>query len=158
MGTKFNLNGNEVISESDRSQTLLRVLRDEFYLTGTKEGCGTGDCGACMVLVDGQAVNSCLMLLGEIENKKVVTIEGLEQNGELDPIQKAFAEKGALQCGYCTPGMIIAIKGLFIKNPNPTREEIAEAISGNLCRCTGYEQIIEATQYAVQLRDEKNEL
>lgn len=146
MKVEFLLNGKKISIEAEPHWTLLDVLRDHLHLTGTKKGCETGECGACTVLVDGKNVNSCLMLIGHVEGKEVTTIEGLQNNGKLHPIQKAFAEKGAVQCGYCTPGMIMSVKALLDENPKPTREEIKTAIAGNLCRCTGYEQIIEAVQ------------
>lgn len=154
MMTTFTLNGKEAASHADGNTTLLEVLRDEMHLTGVKKGCETGECGACTVLLDGQNVNSCMVLIGEVAGKSVTTIEGLGKNGELDPIQIAFAEKGAIQCGYCTPGMILSVKGLLNRNPNPSRDEIKEAIAGNLCRCTGYEQIVEAVEYVLEWRRE----
>lgn len=150
--TKFVLNGKPVTSYADDNTTLLEVLRQEMYLTGVKKGCETGECGACTVLMDGLNVNSCMVLIGEVEGHEITTIEGLAVNGELDPIQRAFAEKGAIQCGYCTPGMIMSVKGLLNRNSDPSPEEIREAIAGNLCRCTGYEQIFEAVQYAMEWR------
>ena len=124
---------------------LARVLRDELSLTGTKIGCETGDCGSCTVLVDGKAVKSCLYLAMKARGKDILTIEGLrDENGELHPLQKAFIEHFAVQCGYCTPGMILAAKALLDENPNPTEEEVKEGLDGNLCRCTGYVKIIEA--------------
>lgn len=152
MGITFMLNGKQATSHAPDNTTLLEVLREEMHLTGVKKGCETGECGACTVLLDDLSVNSCMLLVGEVEGRSVTTIEGLAQNGELDPIQRAFAEKGAIQCGYCTPGMIMSVKGLLNQNPDPTREEIREAIAGNLCRCTGYQQIIEAVEYAVEWR------
>ncbi|MFH0866162.1 MAG: molybdopterin cofactor-binding domain-containing protein [Bacteroidota bacterium] len=130
--------------------TLLDLLREELKLTGTKKGCELGDCGACTVILDGKAVNSCLILALEADGKKVDTIEGLTKGGELHPIQRAFVEKGAIQCGYCTPGMIMRTKSILDKNPNPTTEEIKSELSGNLCRCTGYTKIIEAVETAVK--------
>ena len=125
--------------------SLARVLRDELNLTGTKIGCETGDCGSCTVLVDGKAVKSCLYLAMKARGKDILTIEGLrDENGELHPLQKAFIEHFAVQCGYCTPGMIMAAKALLDENPNPTEEEVKEGLDGNLCRCTGYVKIIEA--------------
>ena len=125
--------------------SLARVLRDELNLTGTKIGCETGDCGSCTVLVDGKAVKSCLYLAMKARGKDILTIEGLrDENGELHPLQKAFIEHFAVQCGYCTPGMILAAKALLDENPNPTEEEVKEGLDGNLCRCTGYVKIIEA--------------
>jgi carbon-monoxide dehydrogenase small subunit len=150
MKVRFKLNGKMVNIEVQPNLTLLDVLRDHLGLTGTKKGCEKGECGACTVLLDGKNVNSCMVLIGQAEDKEVITIEGLSKNGELDAIQKAFAEKGAVQCGYCTPGMIMSVKALLNKNPSPTREEIKEGISGNLCRCTGYEQILEAVEAVVK--------
>ena len=128
----------------DPHRTLLEVLRENLGLTGTKEACGMGDCGACTVLMDGKPVLSCLTLAMDVQGKDILTIEGLAREGELHPIQKAFVEHGAIQCGFCTPGMIMSAKALLDKNPRPTQEEIKKAISGNLCRCTGYIKIIEA--------------
>ncbi|KXG76452.1 (2Fe-2S)-binding protein [Thermotalea metallivorans] len=127
---------------------LLDVLRDYLKLTGTKEGCGEGECGACTVIMDDLAVNSCLVLAHQARGKRIITIEALEKDGELDSLQKAFIDHGAVQCGYCTPGMLMSCKALLIKNPNPTEEEIRIAIEGNLCRCTGYTKIIRAVQEA----------
>ena len=130
---------------------LLDLLREELNLTGTKEGCGVGECGACTVIMNGEIVDSCLVLAAQAEGANILTIEGLEgQNGELHPIQQAFIEKGAVQCGYCTPGMVLSAKALLDRKPEPNLEEIKEGISGNLCRCTGYQQIIEAVQDAAQ--------
>ncbi|MBI4267338.1 MAG: (2Fe-2S)-binding protein, partial [Chloroflexi bacterium] len=124
--------------------TLLEVIRDKFQLTGTKESCSLGDCGACTVILDGKAVNSCLVLAVAARGKEVLTIEGLRNEAGLHPIQKAFIEHGAVQCGFCTPGMILSAKALLDENPTPTENEVREAIAGNLCRCTGYVKIIEA--------------
>lgn len=132
------------------SETLIDVLRDRLDLTGTKRGCGRGDCGACTVLLNGEAVNSCLVLALQADGQEILTIEGLAPEGELHPLQKAFVEHGAVQCGYCTPGMILSAKVLLDQNPRPTRDEIITGISGNLCRCTGYVQIIEAIQSLMQ--------
>lgn len=123
---------------------LIDVIRDDIGLTGTKEGCGSGDCGACTVLMDGKPVNSCLILAIDAKEKNILTIEGLSNEGRLHPIQEAFVKHGAIQCGYCTPGMILSAKALLDENPNPTEEEVREAISGNLCRCTGYVKIVKA--------------
>ncbi len=141
----FILNGETVEVEIEPHLTLLQVLRDKLELTGTKEGCGMGECGACTVLLDGKAVNSCILPALEVEGKSVTTIEGLmDIQGNLHPIQKAFIEYGAIQCGFCTPGMVLSAKALLNENPKPTEEEIRNAIAGNLCRCTGYLQIIQA--------------
>ena len=125
-------------------ETLIDVLRDHLGLTGTKEGCGLGECGACTVIMDGKAVNSCMVLAAEVEGKQITTIEGLANGDKLHPIQVAFIEHGGLQCGFCTPGMIMSAKVLLDENPNPTEEEIRRGIAGNLCRCTGYSKIIES--------------
>ena len=148
----FILNGESVRVSVDSGERLLDLLRDRFDLTGTKEACGQGECGACTILCDGEAVHACLMLAVQADGTEIVTIEGLERNGELDGIQQAFLEVGAIQCGYCTPGMILSVEGLLRRNPDPTVEEIKEGIGGNLCRCTGYQQIVEAVQYAVNWR------
>lgn len=130
--------------------TLLQVLREGLDLTGTKEGCNTGDCGVCTVLIDGNPVNSCLTLAVEVQGKKILTIEGLSIDGRLHPVQQAFMDYFAVQCGFCTPGMILSAKALLDKNPHPREEEVREAISGNLCRCTGYVKIIEAILAAAE--------
>ncbi len=131
------------------NKTLTQVLRDDLNLLGTKEGCGIGDCGACTVILNGRPVNSCLVLAVQADGCEVETIEGVAPDGKtLHPIQQAFVEQGAIQCGFCTPGMILSAKSLLEKNPKPTEEEIREAISGNLCRCTGYQKIVEAIQVA----------
>ena len=131
------------------NMTLLQFLREELHLTGTKEGCDEGECGACTVIYTGEAVTSCLMLAGQVEGGSVITLEGVgKENGELDEIQQAFVEAGAVQCGYCTPGMILSAKALLDRNPKATHEEIRRAMSGNLCRCTGYSKIIQAVEMA----------
>jgi carbon-monoxide dehydrogenase small subunit len=130
----------------DPNMTLVDLLRDELGLTGTKKGCGLGECGACTVLLDGKPVNSCIVLAMEAHEREVVTIEGMETEEGLHPIQRAFVEKGAIQCGFCSPGMILSAKGLLDQNPNPDEQDIRKAISGNLCRCTGYQKIVEAIQ------------
>jgi carbon-monoxide dehydrogenase small subunit len=132
----------EVIVEPWR--TLLEVIRDDIGLTGAKEACSTGECGACTVLLDGKLVNSCLLLAVEAQDKDVLTIEGLSQGTKLHPLQDAFIRHGAIQCGFCTPGMLLSAKALLDNNPQPTEKEVREAISGNLCRCTGYNKIVEA--------------
>ncbi len=129
---------------------LVDVLRDELALTGTKYACGMGECGACTVLVDGEAVYSCLMLASEVGDAEITTIEGLSQGGELDPVPAAFAESGGVQCGFCTPGMVLSAKALLAENPDPTEDEIRVALSGNLCRCTGYTRIVDAVMAAAR--------
>ena len=138
------VNGETVSREIDQDLTLLRFLREELKLTGTKEGCGEGDCGACTVLVDGVSVNSCLYLAVLADQKEILTIELVDQNGEMIEIQEAFIRHGAIQCGFCSPGMIMSVKYLLEQNPHPTEEEIRRGISGNLCRCTGYQQMVDA--------------
>ena len=146
MEIKFVLNGKSVGVEAPAHWTLLRLLRERLGLTGTKEGCGIGECGACTVLMDGMPVNACLVLVPKVEGKKVETIEGLGNREALHPLQKSFVEHGAIQCGFCTPGILMSSKGLLEGNSNPSREEIKKAISGHLCRCTGYHQIVEAIE------------
>ena len=145
----FTLNEDRVEADIEANWTLLHLLRNQLELTGTKEGCGKGECGACTVIVDGKAVNSCLYPAMELEGKEVLTIEGLaDVDGNLHPIQNAFVEHGAVQCGFCTPGMVMSAKALLDENPKPSEEEIRMAIAGNFCRCTGYVQIIEAIKAA----------
>jgi aerobic-type carbon monoxide dehydrogenase small subunit (CoxS/CutS family) len=145
---KFKLNGQEKTFEMTRERTLLWVLRTDYQLTGTKYGCGMGYCGACTVLVDKRPVRSCMVTADFVDGKDVVTIEGLKQNGELNPIQKAFVEHESLQCGFCTPGMIMNATGLLYENPEPSREEIIAVMEENLCRCGSYGRIIDAIQSA----------
>ena len=147
----FMLNGVHTEVEADKNWTLLTVLREVCDLTGTKCGCSTGDCGACKVILDGEAKNACLIKFGAIEGRRLETIEGLFHNGKLHPIQRAFIESGAIQCGFCTPGMIISAKALLDRVPNPTDDEIIDALSNNLCRCTGYVKIIKAVRLAARL-------
>ncbi len=147
---KFVLNGEDVRREVEPQWTLLYFLREVCGLTGTKEGCGYGECGACTVIIDGQAVNSCLYPVFEVEGKKVTTIEGLlSAEGQLDPLQKAFVDEGAVQCGFCTPGMIMSARALLDENKSPTEDDVKESIEGNLCRCTGYVKILDAIKSAV---------
>jgi aerobic carbon-monoxide dehydrogenase small subunit len=131
-------------------QTLIDIIRDELGLTGTKEGCGAGSCGSCTVLVDGKTVSSCLVLAVEMEGKDIVTIEGLSMDGKLHPLQQAFIEEGGFQCGFCAPGMLLTAKAFLDTNPHPTELEVKQAISGNLCRCTGYYQIVKAIMKAAE--------
>lgn len=142
----FILNGEACHTEIPEDATLLKVLRDILHLTGTKEGCGEGDCGACTVLVDGRSVNSCLFPAVQAEGCQVMTIEGVEAHPELARIQKAFVDYGAVQCGFCSPGMIMSTVALLQKNPKPTEEEIRRGLSGNICRCTGYHAMVDAIQ------------
>ena len=142
----FILNGDACHTEIPEDATLLKVLRDILHLTGTKEGCGEGDCGACTVLVDGRSVNSCLFPAVQAEGCQVMTIEGVEAHPELARIQKAFVDYGAVQCGFCSPGMIMSTVALLQKNPKPTEKEIRRGLSGNICRCTGYQAMVDAIQ------------
>ncbi len=144
------VNGDKVDFVCDADETLLDVLRNRLGLTGAKEGCGTGDCGACSVTVDGRLVCSCLVLGAEVEGRKVGTIEGMANGDKLHPLQKKFIEHAALQCGICTPGFLIAAGDLLKRNPNPTEEEIRFGLAGNLCRCTGYDKIVRAVQAAAK--------
>ena len=145
----FTVNGELVHVTVSPFATLLDVLRDDLELTGTKYGCGEGECGACSVLLDGKLVNSCLVLAAECEGSEVLTIEGLQKNGRLHPIQQAFVDHGAVQCGFCTPGMIMAAYALLEANPSPAEHEVKRALEGNLCRCTGYQKIVEAVRSLV---------
>jgi carbon-monoxide dehydrogenase small subunit len=148
MTLRVNGEAQEVLFASYK--TLLEVLREELNLTGTKHGCELGECGACAVLVDGEPQLSCLVLAVECEDRRIDTVEGLARGAELHPLQAAFADLGAAQCGYCTPGILMTAKALLEREPNPSRERIREAISGNLCRCTGYQQIYEAIEAAAR--------
>jgi carbon-monoxide dehydrogenase small subunit len=140
----FTVNGKHVSVDAPGARRLLDVLREDLGMTGTKEGCGEGECGACSVLIDGEVVNSCLVAAGQVGGCEVSTVEGLERNSELAPLQRAFIEFGAAQCGICTPGMLMAAQTLLQRNPDPSLEDVRTAIGGNLCRCTGYTKIIEA--------------
>jgi carbon-monoxide dehydrogenase small subunit len=146
----FVLNGKQVELEVKPWETALHVLREELSLKGTKEGCGIGECGACTILVDGLAVDSCLMLAPQLDGRDVQTVEGLASGEALHPLQEAFITHGAVQCGFCTPGVLMSAKALLDQNSSPTREEIVEALAGNLCRCTGYVQIVEAVDQAAK--------
>jgi len=147
---KLKVNGKEYDIAVRPHATLLEVLREDLGLIGTKEGCGEGECGACTVIIEGKAANSCIVLALEADGKEVTTIEGLADGGKLHPIQEAFVEIGGLQCGFCTPGMILSTKVLLDANPNPTDEEIKKGLEGNFCRCTGYTKIIESVKVAAR--------
>ncbi len=146
----LNVNGKEYTIQVKPSATLLDVIREELALTGAKEGCGEGECGACTVIMDGLAVNACLILAAEANGKQITTIEGLARGEQLHPIQQAFVDVGGLQCGFCTPGMILSTKALLDKNQNPTDEEIRKGLEGNFCRCTGYTKIVESVRVAAE--------
>jgi carbon-monoxide dehydrogenase small subunit len=151
------VNGEPVDALVDGYKTLLEILREDLQLTGTKHGCELGECGACAVLVDGQPVLSCLLLGAECDGREVTTVEGLAGDGRLHPLQECFADLGAAQCGYCTPGILITAKALLDQDPHPSRERICEALSGNLCRCTGYLQIVEAVEAAARMTPARTE-
>jgi len=148
---KLRVNGEERAVAFPVHHTLLEVLREELGLTGTKHGCELGECGTCTVLVDGRPVLSCLVLAAEMEKRSIETVEGLQLGNELHPLQSAFADLGAAQCGYCTPGILMAAKALLAENPRPSRDEVRAALAGNLCRCTGYQKILEAVEGAAAL-------
>jgi len=141
---KLKVNGDDYEVFTEPWKTLVRVLREDIGLTGTKEGCNTGNCGVCTVLIDGEAVKSCMVLATQAQGKDITTIEGLSRNGKLHPLQQAFIDHFAIQCGFCTPGMILTAKAFLDKNPDPTEAEVKLAIAGNICRCTGYVKIVEA--------------
>jgi aerobic-type carbon monoxide dehydrogenase small subunit (CoxS/CutS family) len=147
-GIQMMVNGRPRQLDSDPSRTLLSVLREDLGLTGTKDGCSQGDCGACVVLVDGQPVNACMVLAPQARDSEVLTVEGLAVNGELHPLQSAFSETWAFQCGFCTPGMLLSCYALLVSNSAPSREDILTAISGNFCRCTGYQAVVKAVEQA----------
>ena len=147
---KITVNGKTHELQVKPWETLLEIIRDDLGLTGTKEGCGIGECGACTVIMDGNTVNSCLVLAPEADGKEITTIEALAQGDKLHPIQEAFMEQGGLQCGFCTPGIILSTKALLDENPKPTDEEIRRGIAGNFCRCTGYTKIFESIKAAAQ--------
>ena len=142
----FKLNEKEIVIHVPPDKRAIDVLREDLGLTGAKEGCGSGECGACTILVDGESKLSCLMLAAQLEGREIATIEGLERDGIPHPIQEAFVEHGAVQCGFCTPGMILSTVDLLKQNPDPDREEIRKGLSGNLCRCTGYQKIVDAVE------------
>ena len=150
MKIDFSLNGRPISLDVEPGRLLLHVLRQDLGLKGAKEGCGMGECGACTVILNGESVLSCLIPVGRVQGCSITTIEGLESDGELHPLQKAFIEHGAVQCGFCTPGMILSAKAALDKNPSCTEQEIREGISGNLCRCTGYAKIVEAIRSVVE--------
>ncbi|ATW27151.1 (2Fe-2S)-binding protein [Candidatus Formimonas warabiya] len=147
------INGEIYVKRVPSRRTLLDFLREDLGLTGTKEGCGSGDCGACTVLLDGKPVNSCLALAIEVDGHDIITVEGLSKENVLDPLQQAFIDEGAVQCGFCSPGMLMTAKGLLDENPHPTEQEIRKAIAGNLCRCTGYVRIIQAIKKVADQKD-----
>jgi len=155
MKINFKLNGQDINIEAPGSERLIDLLRERLNLVGTKEGCGKGECGACTILLDGDPVCSCLMLASQAIGREIATIEGLSDGDKLHPVQKAFAETGAVQCGFCSPGLIMSSAALLNKNPNPSRPEIRKALSGNLCRCTGYEKIFEAVEYTAKQKSNK---
>jgi carbon-monoxide dehydrogenase small subunit len=155
MELKFKVNGIDRVLNVSPDKRLLDILREDLDLTGTKEGCAEGECGACTVLIDKVAVHSCLKVAAQMSGKEVTTIEGLAENGELDRVQKIFVEETAIQCGYCTTGMILCTKGLLYHNSNPTEEDINTALSGNICRCSGYEQITNAVKRSAEEMGEK---
>lgn len=147
---EFTLNGEKYKKNADPGKRLVDFLREDMGLTGTKEGCGEGECGACTVMLDGRAVHSCLVLAGQINGKRLLTVEGLARGGELSPLQKAFIEHGAIQCGYCTPGMLMSSAALLAENPSPTEDEVRTALAGNICRCGDYSAIIDAVLDAAE--------
>ena len=157
MSIRFGLNGREIELDAPPDTRAVDVLRDDLGLTGAKEPCGGGECGACTVLVDGEARLACLMLAGQLDGRELLTIEGLAGEGSVHLLQEAFVERGAVQCGFCTPGMILAAEGLLRGNPNPDRAAVREALSGNLCRCTGYVKIVDAVLDAAERRGRKEE-
>lgn len=150
MRLDFILNGERSSLETEPTRRLLDILREDLELTGTKEGCSEGECGACTVIVDGKAVHACLTLASQLNGREVLTIEGLEKNGELDVLQRCFIEEIAVQCGFCTAGMIMSAKALLMQNPEPSEAEIRTALAGNICRCSGYGQIISAVKRAAK--------
>ena len=152
---RVTVNGQDYEKTVDCSQTLLRFLREELFLTSVKEGCNEGECGACTVIFNGEPVTSCCVLAGQAEGAEIITLEGISPDGKPDAVQQAFMESGAVQCGFCTPGMILSAEALLAKNPDPSEEEVKLALSGNLCRCTGYTKIVEAVLLAAARRREE---
>ena len=152
---RFTINREVKEMEVEPNKTLLKMLREDLDLIGVKEGCGAGECGACTVLVNNKPVNSCLMLAVEVDGKEILTIEGLSDGINLDPLQESFLEHNAIQCGYCTPGMVMSAKALLNRNPHPTEEDVKEALAGNLCRCTGYQRIVDAVLDAARKEGKK---
>jgi carbon-monoxide dehydrogenase small subunit len=144
------INGKMVSIEVEAGETALEMIRDRLLLKGTKEGCGIGECGACTIVVDGKSVNACLMLAAQLHGREIITVEGLEENGDLNPLQQSFVDHHAVQCGFCTPGFLMSSYALLKENPHPDRREVIDAISGNLCRCTGYQQIVNAVEDAAK--------
>jgi aerobic carbon-monoxide dehydrogenase small subunit len=151
---QFTVNGRSEKVSIPAHRTLLEMLREDLHLTGAKEGCGNGECGACTVIVDGRVMNACLVLAAEVDGKSVLTIEGLKNGEQLHPVQQAFVEHSGMQCGFCTPGFLLSAKTLLDSNPHPTREEIKEALLGNFCRCTGYTKIVESVEAAARAMGE----
>jgi aerobic-type carbon monoxide dehydrogenase small subunit (CoxS/CutS family) len=159
MQISFTINGKPVTVDVPPARPLLDTLRDELHLTGSKECCGKGECGSCTVVLDGEAVCSCLVLTAQAEGRHIVTVEGVGRDGRLDPVQEAFVEHGAPQCGYCIPGLIVMARNFLDQNPEPTVEEIKDGIAGNLCRCTGYQKIVQAIAAAAEkMRTEVKEV
>jgi carbon-monoxide dehydrogenase small subunit len=154
---QLSVNGEEKTVHTAPDRPLLKVLREDLNLTGTKDGCSQGDCGACLVIMDGVAVNSCLVLAAQADGAEIITVEGLTENGELRKLQQAFAERWGFQCGFCTPGMLISSYALLQSNPDPTLEEIKRALAGNLCRCTGYKPIFDSVQMAAEQKMDSNQ-
>lgn len=153
---RVNVNGDDYEALVDPRKTLLQFLREDLDLTGTKEGCNEGDCGACSVILNKKVVSSCLVLAVEADNALIETIEGVKKGEELHPVQQAFVDKGAIQCGFCTPGMVVTTKAMLKEMPNPSTEEVKEYLSGNLCRCTGYVKILDAVESAKEILKDKN--
>ena len=155
MEITFCLNGQETKIHTIADRRVVDLLREDIGLTGTKECCGAGECGACTILLDGESRLSCLMLVAQLEGRSVITIEGISQDEQFQLVQKAFVDSGAVQCGFCTPGMLLAVADLIKRNPKASREEIREGLSGNLCRCTGYQKIVDAVEYVLQVLKER---